>query len=150
MFSSIRCWFSTPSWHTAAYWLKAITVEPEKQPLLANGSETTFVSTQRPRNKQWTTSVARQQILNKQIYQSRCWVTVSQINMFPWKQLNSNRGTVCSVRSELRCYIRDTFRNQLIWKRAAIQRGSEHRSREITIVRRLVATVTDRTLVRMH
>jgi hypothetical protein len=27
-----------------AYLLKARTVEPEKQPLLANGSETTFVS----------------------------------------------------------------------------------------------------------
>jgi hypothetical protein len=27
-------------------------VEPEKQPLQANGSETTFVSKQRPRNKQ--------------------------------------------------------------------------------------------------
>jgi hypothetical protein len=30
-----------------AYLLKARTVEPEKQPLLANGSETTFVSRQR-------------------------------------------------------------------------------------------------------
>jgi hypothetical protein len=28
------------------YFLKARTVEPEKQPLLANGSETTFVSRQ--------------------------------------------------------------------------------------------------------
>jgi hypothetical protein len=36
-----------------AYLLKAGTVEPDKQPLLANGSETTFVSRQRPRNKQW-------------------------------------------------------------------------------------------------
>jgi hypothetical protein len=30
-----------------AYLLKARTVKPEKQPLLANGSETTFVSGQR-------------------------------------------------------------------------------------------------------
>jgi hypothetical protein len=30
-----------------AYLLEARTVEPEKQPLLANGSETTFVSRQR-------------------------------------------------------------------------------------------------------
>jgi hypothetical protein len=30
-----------------AYWLKVVTVEPEKQPLLANGSDTTFVSRQR-------------------------------------------------------------------------------------------------------
>jgi hypothetical protein len=34
-----------------AYLLKAKTVEPEKQPLLANGSETIFVSRQRPQNK---------------------------------------------------------------------------------------------------
>jgi hypothetical protein len=30
-----------------AYLFKARTMEPEKQPLLANGSETTFVSKQR-------------------------------------------------------------------------------------------------------
>jgi hypothetical protein len=34
------------------YLLKARTVEPEKQTLLANGSKTTFVSRQPPRNKQ--------------------------------------------------------------------------------------------------
>jgi hypothetical protein len=33
-----------------AYLLKARTVQPEKQPLLENGSETTSVSRQRPRN----------------------------------------------------------------------------------------------------
>jgi hypothetical protein len=37
---------------TVAYMLKAITAEPEKQPLLANGSETAFVYRQRPRNRQ--------------------------------------------------------------------------------------------------
>jgi hypothetical protein len=36
---------------TVAYLLKARTGEPKKQPLLANGSETTFVSRQRPRIK---------------------------------------------------------------------------------------------------
>jgi hypothetical protein len=48
-----------------AYLLKARTVEPEKQSLLANGSETIFVS----RQLQWnngTTSVAKRQILNEQ------------------------------------------------------------------------------------
>jgi hypothetical protein len=35
-----------------AYLLKARTVEPEKQPLLVNGSETTFVSRQWPGNRQ--------------------------------------------------------------------------------------------------
>jgi hypothetical protein len=34
-----------------AYFFKARIVEPEKQPLLANGSETTLVSRQWPRNK---------------------------------------------------------------------------------------------------
>jgi hypothetical protein len=34
-------------YHIVAYLLKARTVEPEKQPLLANGSESAFVSTQR-------------------------------------------------------------------------------------------------------
>jgi hypothetical protein len=33
------------------YLLKARTVEPVKQPLLANGSETTFISRQRPRKE---------------------------------------------------------------------------------------------------
>jgi hypothetical protein len=60
-------------------------VEPEKQPLLGNGYETTFFSRQRPRNG--TTSVARQHILNKQ-------------------QVNSNRGTVFSLRSVPRYYNR--------------------------------------------
>jgi hypothetical protein len=40
------------SYITVACLLKARTVEPEKQPLLANGSETTFVYRQRPLNKQ--------------------------------------------------------------------------------------------------
>jgi hypothetical protein len=40
-------------------------VEPEEQPLLGNGSETAFVSKQRPLNKQRKTSVARHQILDK-------------------------------------------------------------------------------------
>jgi hypothetical protein len=33
--------------YTVTYLLKERTAEPEKQPLLANGSETTFVSTRR-------------------------------------------------------------------------------------------------------
>jgi hypothetical protein len=90
--------------NTVAYLLKARTAKPEKQPLLANGSEPTFVSRQRPRNKKRKKSVARQQILNKKIYQSRCYVMASQTNMFPWKQLNSNRGTVFSVRAEPICH----------------------------------------------
>jgi hypothetical protein len=36
----------------AVYLLKAGTVEAEKQLLLANGSETTFISRQQPQNRQ--------------------------------------------------------------------------------------------------
>jgi hypothetical protein len=44
-----------------AYLLKARTVEPEKESLLGNGSEHSFLG-----NGRETTPVARQQILNKQ------------------------------------------------------------------------------------
>jgi Na+/melibiose symporter-like transporter len=37
--------------YIVAYFLKAGTVEPEKQPLLANGSETTFIARQQVQNK---------------------------------------------------------------------------------------------------
>jgi hypothetical protein len=40
-------WQNVIKRHIVAYLLKARTVEPEKQPLLANGSETEFVSRQR-------------------------------------------------------------------------------------------------------
>jgi hypothetical protein len=73
--------------NTVARLLKERTVKPEKQPLLANGSETTFVSRQRPRNN-GTKSVARQQILCK-------------------RQLNSNIGTMFSAQSVPRCYNQD-------------------------------------------
>jgi hypothetical protein len=50
-----------------AYWLKTGTVEPERQPLLASGSEKkTFVSRQRRKTDNRTTSVAWNKILNKQ------------------------------------------------------------------------------------
>jgi hypothetical protein len=42
-----------------SYLLKARTVEAEKQPLLANGSERTFISRQRPQNKARQTAVGR-------------------------------------------------------------------------------------------
>jgi hypothetical protein len=40
------------SFNIVAYLLKVRIVEPDKQPLLANGSETTFVSRHRARNRQ--------------------------------------------------------------------------------------------------
>jgi hypothetical protein len=46
------------------YLLNAKTVEPEKQPLQANGSETTFLSNGRETDNA-TTSAAKQKILNK-------------------------------------------------------------------------------------
>jgi hypothetical protein len=51
--------------------------------------------------------VARQRLWHKQIYSSRYWVTDSQTNMFPWKQLNSNRGMIFSMWSVPRCYRQD-------------------------------------------
>jgi predicted house-cleaning NTP pyrophosphatase (Maf/HAM1 superfamily) len=44
-----------------AHLLKARTVEPEKQSLLVNGSETTFVSKQQILNKNKYTAAAREQ-----------------------------------------------------------------------------------------
>jgi hypothetical protein len=52
--------------HSVAYSLKVSNVEPEKQPLLANGSEQhSFLGNGRETDN-GTTSVAREQILNKQ------------------------------------------------------------------------------------
>jgi hypothetical protein len=65
-----------PDIHIVAYLLKARTVEPEKQLLPANGFETTFVSRQWPR-----TSIARQQILNKQQWNGVfCAVRADKLN----------------------------------------------------------------------
>jgi hypothetical protein len=97
LFSFLNCLPAPPSWKyrisknwtslplslfTVAYLLKARTVESEKQPLLANSSETTFVSRQRPRNKRdklparlWTVWVAitwePQQTRTQQWYSNR-------------------------------------------------------------------------------
>jgi hypothetical protein len=49
-----------------AYLPEARTVEPEKPPLLVNGSETTFVSFNVRETDNGTTPVAGQQILHKQ------------------------------------------------------------------------------------
>jgi hypothetical protein len=49
-FKNKTFWAEHQEQNIVAYLLKARTVEPAKQPLLTNGSETTFVSRQRPRN----------------------------------------------------------------------------------------------------
>jgi hypothetical protein len=56
--------FLNVSVYIVAYLFKATTLESEKQPLLAYGSETTFFS--RTRNRQRNDVVARQHILNKE------------------------------------------------------------------------------------
>jgi hypothetical protein len=48
-----------------AYLLKERAMQPEKQALLVNGSETTFVSRQWGKTGNRTASIASQQILNK-------------------------------------------------------------------------------------
>jgi hypothetical protein len=50
------------------YLLETRTVELAKEPLQANGSETTFVSDNDHETNNGTTSVAMQHILNKKIY----------------------------------------------------------------------------------
>jgi hypothetical protein len=52
-------------------------------------------------------TVGEQWPRNKQIHGSRYCVSASQTNIFWWKQLNSKRATVFSVRSVSRCYKRD-------------------------------------------
>jgi hypothetical protein len=49
----INIYFLSDNISIVVYWLKAITVEPKKQPLLENGSETTFVSRQRSKTKRF-------------------------------------------------------------------------------------------------
>jgi hypothetical protein len=44
--------------------------------------------------------VAGQWPRGMQIYWSRCWVTASETNMLPWKQLYYNRGTVVHITNE--------------------------------------------------
>jgi hypothetical protein len=59
--------------------------------------------------------------------------------MFPWKQLNRNTITVFSVRSDPRCYNRDTFTSQLSWKEPPFK---EALSPEVAIVRNRYQTTT--------
>jgi hypothetical protein len=103
------------------YLLEARTVEPEKQPLPANGSETTsFLGNGRKTNR-GITSVARQQILDKQQLnkkQERCFLWC------PCRDVIT--GTVWGNQSVARV---------LSWKGAAFQRGLEPGSRGMTIVR---------------
>jgi hypothetical protein len=108
-------------------------VEPEKRPLLANGSETTFVSRQRPRNRQYKEkymSAARER-LGKHV---------------PAETVRIQEWTVLSARAAPRSYKEDNWGNQfkslresvkkrLSWKGAAVQRRLEPGSRGRAIVR---------------
>jgi hypothetical protein len=61
---------------TVAYFLNARTVEPEKQPLLANGSETTFDSRQRSQTNRFTRQQSARNsggiVGNESFYGGRC------------------------------------------------------------------------------
>jgi hypothetical protein len=84
--------------HFVAYLLKARTVEPEKQPLLANGSETTFVSRQRPRN-----TTERRPLLGSRLLissNSRPLLGNGSVNTFPRKRLAYENGVVRAGRDE--------------------------------------------------
>jgi hypothetical protein len=65
-------------------------VEPDKELLLANGYQTTFVSKQRPRHRM--TSVARQQILKSK--NRRPSLGNSSVKTLPRQRIAWNRGTV--------------------------------------------------------
>jgi hypothetical protein len=62
--------------------------------------------------------VAKQRPRNTQIYGSRRWVRDSQTNMFPWKQLNSDRRTVFPMRSVPKGYRLTTVQvtKLLVWR----------------------------------
>jgi hypothetical protein len=96
------------------------TVEPEKQPIIANGSETTFVSRQREG---------------------------SQRNRFSRQESARNSGdtveTVFLLWSVLRGYNEDNWsKNKAIWKRVSIQRGLEQESSGIANVRNVYQETT--------
>jgi hypothetical protein len=91
-----------------AYLFKVRTAEPEKEPLLAKGSEKFLGNGSETNNG--TTSVARQQITNNQ-------------------QVNSNKGTLFSVQSVGRCFNRDglekrvecSVESQAVMRRQSLQ-----------------------------
>jgi hypothetical protein len=93
-----------------SYLLKARTVEPEKQPLLANGSETTFVSRQRPLNNE-TTSAARQKILNKQEQKVAARERLGK--HIPAEKVSIREWTVLSARAVPSRYKEDNWSNQV-------------------------------------
>jgi hypothetical protein len=124
-----------------AYLLKAWTVELEKEPLLENGSDITFVSRQRPRNK-GTTSVARKQILNNQEYKAAAREQLDKHIPVETDTHTRMNGVVWAVRDEEE----DNWSNQISsvheaanktvsWKWAMIQRGLEPGGRGIALVR---------------
>jgi hypothetical protein len=104
-----------------AYFLKARAVEPEKQPLLVNGSETTFVSSQRlgKHVSGVTDKHATIRVLLETVFSTR-------FVKRGYKEDNwSNR--VSSVQ--------ESVKKRGSWKGVAVQRGLEPGSRELAIVR---------------
>jgi hypothetical protein len=106
------------------YLLKARIVEAENQPLLANGSETTFVSRQRlckhvpaPKDKHATIEVLLRRCLLlspcKGVKREKTWANKSVLYGRLWRKYKK-RGS---------------------WKGAAVQRRLEPGSRGLTIVR---------------
>jgi hypothetical protein len=98
-----------------AYLLIARTVEPEKQPLLANGSETTFISRQQP----W----------NRQQNDVRCWGSRFLINgvtqpivgrreHIPMEVISIWEWAVLSMQSVPRNYKEDNWANHIssVWE----------------------------------
>jgi hypothetical protein len=93
------------------YLLKARTVEPEKQPLLANGSETTFVCRQRL-GKHVPAATDTIEILLETVFSTR---SVQR----GYKEENLGNRVSC---------VREVVKNRDSWKGDAIQRGLERGS----------------------
>jgi hypothetical protein len=103
------------------YLLKARTVEPEKQPLLANGSETTFVSRQRfsKHVPVPTDTHATIEVLLEMVFSTRS--VKSGYMEDDWGNLVSS--------------VRESVKERVCWKGAAVQRGLQRGSRGIALVR---------------
>jgi hypothetical protein len=115
-----------------AYLPKAITLEPEKLPLLANGSETTFVSRQRLSKHvpAATDMYATIEALLETVYSAR--------SVQSGYKENSWVSRVNSVREA----VKKRGRKRGSWKGVAVQRRLEPGSRELANVRSGYQTTT--------
>jgi hypothetical protein len=96
---------------TVAYLLKARIVEPEKQPLLASGSETTFVSSQR---------------LGKHVPAATNTYKAIEVLLETVFSTRSCKGVITkSIGVKQIRFVQESVKQRGSWKGAAVQRGLE-------------------------